>query len=121
MSADSCIEIVNKSKTFRKWTPCGNIYIQVAFKADSPDKIDYILIDGGNKEIDCGKSWLQSLADILTFSIRRIRNQHEADAIVKNMRGHRCNKYVPNKDHVGSCVDAIGQVLETLLCAEGSL
>jgi thiazole synthase ThiGH ThiG subunit len=52
------------------------------------------------------------MADLLTFSVRRIRNEHEAQAIVKNLRYHKCDRILPNKDHITSCVDAIGQVLE---------
>lgn len=112
---NGCIEIINKSRTFQKWTPCGNLYIHIAFKEEAQNKVDFIIIDGASREIDCGHSWVQGLADLLTFSVRRIRNQHEADAIIKALRGHRCNKYLPNKEHTTSCTDAIAQVLQEVI------
>jgi hypothetical protein len=102
----------NKSKTYRIWTPCDNIYVTIASKNEEPDKIDFIRISGGTKDNECGCSFLDSLADLLTFSIRRIRNIHESRAICKNLRMHRCNKVKPNREHITSCADALGRVLE---------
>ena len=99
------------SRTYRKQTFCGNIYLIVVPRNDDKDKIECIRIIGSGKN-DCGASFYESKADDLTFMIRRIRNQHEANAIIKNQRFHRCNKYLPNKDKIQSCSDAIGQVLE---------
>lgn len=98
------------AKTYKKVLPCLNIYICINYKEDK--KIDYIKIYGGHKNADCGCSFLESLSDLLTFSIRRIRNEHEAKAIVKNLRFHKCNRITANPDRITSCVDAIGQVLE---------
>jgi hypothetical protein len=101
---------VNTAKTYKKSLSCHNIYININYKDDG--KIDYIKIFGGHKNSDCGCSFLEAIADLLTFSIRRIRNEHEAKSIVKNLRYHKCHKILPSPEHLSSCVDAIGQVLE---------
>lgn len=103
------------SKTYIKSTACGNIYMTVVYRNDEKDRIDYIRISGVAKTNKCGNSWFETISDCLTFMIRRIRNNHEAKAIIKNFRFHRCNHITPNKDHITSCADAIGQVLEEVL------
>lgn len=105
-----------KEKTYRKNTGCGNIYIIVGYYNDPEKhgKIELILING-DKENRCGNSFFNTCADDLTFMIKRIRNHHEAIAICKNYRFHRCNNIKPSEDHVVSCVDAIGQVIQTEL------
>ena len=104
------IETISPTRTYKKTLPCLSFYMAINYKEDG--KIDYIKIFGGRKDNDCGGSFLESMADMLTFSIRRIRNEHEAKAIVKNLRFHKCNRCVANREHITSCVDAIGQVLE---------
>jgi len=100
-----------KTRTYKKKLVCLNLYIAICYKDDN--KIDYIKIYGGNKgENNCGCSFYNALSDMITFSVRRIRNKHEAEAIIKNLRYHKCNKILPNAEHLTSCVDAIGQVLE---------
>lgn len=109
------IEIGTKfpSKTYKKFTACGNLYITIVTNLDS--KVEFIRISGNTKELDCGASFFETLSDMITFSVRRIRNQYEADSIIKNLRYHRCNKIVPNKEHIVSCSDAIGQVLQSVI------
>ena len=113
MNQENGIGTTYPSTTYKKSTSCLNLYITVGWGENK--KIEFVRIVGNNKSGDCGCSWLESLSDILTFSIRRIRNEHEAKAIIKNLRYHRCNKITPNKDHIVSCVDAIGQVIERVL------
>jgi len=105
-----------KSRTYQKDTGCGHIYIIICYYsiAEKEGRIEQILING-DKENACGNSFFNTLADDLTYMVRRIRNKFEAIAICKNYRYHRCNKIKPNKDHVVSCVDAIGQVLQNEL------
>ena len=103
-----------KSATYMKTTGCGNIYITLAYSKDKPRKIEFIRISG-EKHNNCGASFNEALADMTTFAIRRIRNSHEALAIVKNLLYHRCNNIKPNKDHINSCPDALGQVLKKVL------
>jgi len=107
-----------KEKTYRKPTGCGNIYIIVNFRNDAPDRIESIKIQGCTKTNDCLNSWAESLSDLLTFAIRRIRNKYEAEAIIKALAYHRCNKVFPNPEHITSCVDAISRVLKEVLIVE---
>jgi len=111
----TCIESVGTSKTYKKETPCLNLYISIIYKNDDPDRIDYVKIHGTSRGDDCGCSYHEALADLLTFSIRRIRNHHEAISIVKNLRDHKCHKMRPNKEKITSCADAIGRAVQDAL------
>jgi hypothetical protein len=107
------------SKTYRKLAgQCGHIYITISFREDKPNRIDYIKIQGCTKHNDCGGSWAESIADLLSFSIKRIRNKHEAELIIKALKHHRCNRIAPNIDHTTSCADAIAKVLQEELKIE---
>jgi hypothetical protein len=105
------------SKTYRRRVGCDNLYVMVVFSNDpeKPNRIEFIRITGrGDNE--CGASFYESLADQTTFALRRARNEWEIRQIIKNLRYHRCNKYV-----VGcakSCSDAIGEILEEVLLKE---
>ena len=99
-----------KSRTYKKQT-CKDIYITIAYREDDPKKIDFVRIQATSKDNNCAVSFLEAFSDMLTFAIRRIRNKHEAEAIVKNLRFHKCLNCPVNKDHITSCSDAIGQVL----------
>jgi hypothetical protein len=103
-----------KTITYKKRT-CRDIFVIVAYKTDEPELIDYIRIVSSSKEGGCPVSFLESFSDMLTFSVRRIRNIHEAKQIVKNLRGQKCLQCPPNQDHITSCSDAIGQVLQKVL------
>ena len=103
-----------KSRTYKKRT-CKDIYITIAYREDDPKKIDFVRIQATSKDNNCAVSFLEAFSDMLTFAIRRIRNKHEAEAIVKNLRFHKCLNCPPNKDHIQSCSDAVGQVLEQVL------
>lgn len=100
------------SRTYKRPTGCGSLYVTVVYK--DTDKIDYFLMSG-DRDNYCGESNLATHADNLTFMCRRIRNAHEAKAIIKNFRYHSCNKCPINSHKVKSCSDAIGQVLEEVL------
>jgi hypothetical protein len=104
---------VTKSKTYRKKAgQCGHIYVTITFREDKPNRIDYVKIQGCTKQNDCLGSFTEAIADLLSFSIRRIRNKHEAEAIIKALRHHRCNRIAPSSEHTTSCADAIAQVLQ---------
>lgn len=107
------IGTTNLSKTYKKNLSCLNLYITVTYKEDG--KVDYIRINGTNKQDVCGISWIEAISDLLTFSIRRIRNKHEAKAICKALRDHKCLGIAPNKEHIQSCSDAIGRVMMEVL------
>ena len=102
------------SKTYVKRT-CQDIYITVAYRPDAPDKIEFIRIISSSRRNNCATSFMETISDLLTFAIRRIRNKYEAEAIIKNLRFHKCLNCPPNKDHTVSCADAIGQVLSDVL------
>ncbi len=104
--------------TYKKET-CRDLYVVVAYKPDDPQKIEFIRINSSSKVNNCAVSFMEGLADMLTFSIRRIRNEHEARAIIKNLRHQKCLNCPPNKDHSTSCSDAIAQVLEKVLKVNG--
>ena len=98
------------SKTYRKRLFCGNIHVIVNYKIEDEEKIDSVQFTISSKEAWCG-AVLEALALQTTFCIRRIRNEHCAKAIVKNLRGHQCQKCRANKEHLKSCADAIGMIL----------
>jgi hypothetical protein len=77
--------------------------------------VDFVKIFGSSRSNECGCSYLETLGDLLSFSIRRIRNKHEAVAICKALRDHKCNKQTPNPEHITSCSDALGRVLMDVL------
>lgn len=111
--SEEYIESVGRTKTYRKLAgQCGHIYVMVVFRDDKPNRIDYIKIQGCTKYNDCGGSWAESIADLLSFAIRRIRNKYEAEAIIKSLKHHRCNRITPNQEHTTSCSDAIARVLQ---------
>ena len=106
-----------KSRTYARETPCGRLYITISFRnePDKQDKIEFIRIVSF-KANECGASFFESLSDLLTFAIRRIRNNYEADAIIKSMEFHRCNKVFPGKKL--SCSDAVASVLKEVFNEE---
>ena len=106
----------SKSKTYRKRT-CKDLYIIVAYREDKPERVDYIRINASSKDNNCAVAFLEAMSDILTFAVRRIRNRHEAQAIVKNLRQHKCLNCPPNAEHLTSCSDALGVVLQEVLNA----
>jgi len=105
------------SRTYRKRLFCGNVYIIIAFKNEDKSKVEFVRIASPKNDV-CGGSFYEAIADQLTFSIKRIRNKYEAEAVVKNLMGHRCNRYIPNENQIKSCSDAIGRVLKEVLLKE---
>ena len=103
-----------KSTTYVKRT-CQDIYVIVAYRPDDPEKIDFIRLISSSRKNPCATSFMESMSDILTYAVRRIRNSYERDAIIKNLKHHSCLSCPANKDHVKSCSDAIGQVLDEIL------
>jgi len=109
---------ISNCRTYKIRT-CKDIYIIICYKNGEPDKIDYIRINASSKDNNCAVSFLEALSDLLTFAVRRIRNVHEARAIIKNLRFHKCLNCPINKDKAMSCADAIGQILGKVLKVEG--
>lgn len=100
--------------TIAKPVGCGTIYCIFTERGDSFNRL-FIKGDMA-KSCPCGESWLNSLAALLTFSLRRsIWEGTTNKAIVKHLMFQRCPSAVANKDHIVSCADAIGRcVLEYL-------
>ena len=104
------------TRTIKQVTPCGNLYIAAIYEDTNPDKIEYVKIYFSNRMGKCGSAMHESIADTLTFSIRRIRNKFEARSICKNLRDHQCNAMpLLSKNRNKSCVDAIGRAVMTFL------
>jgi hypothetical protein len=98
--------------TISKWIPCGNIY---CLFLEEDDSFHRLTIKGDMaKECLCGESWLNSIAKLLTYAMRRsIWEGNTKDGIIKQLLGQRCPSYVSNKEHILSCSDAIARcVLE---------
>ncbi len=111
------LESEGKTKTYQKKTACRNIYVSIVYKDEEPfKKIDYIKIYGESRSNDCGCSYLESTADLLTALLRRcdLRKKSEARLIIKALRDHRCNKpHMANpKERTSSCADAVGRALQ---------
>lgn len=98
---------------FRK-VGCGNVYC--IFSERDGEFYNLIIKGDMAREAPCGESFFNSIAAILTYSLRRSISEGNAkDAVAKHILGHRCNMYVPNKEKIQSCPDAIGRmVLEYL-------
>ena len=99
---------------FRK-VGCGNVYC--IFSENDGDFYNLIIKGDMAREAPCGEAWFNSLAAVLTYSLRRsIAEGNAKNAIVRHLLNHRCNMVIPTKDHSGlSCTHSIGlMVLEYL-------
>lgn len=120
VQAVNAIETPCKSKTYKKSLTCLDLYINPVFNDEG--KIEFIKIYATNKKDNCGCSFYEAIADLLTFSIRRIRNHHEAVAICRSLRGHRCLGNVANEKRITSCADAIARaIMEALNVSEAEV
>ena len=102
------------SITMSRQVGCGNVYV---IFVEEDGAFNRCFIKGDNaKESPCGESWMNAMASILTFSLRKsIWEGNTQKAIVKHLLNHRCNMATPNQEHIVSCSDAIGRcVLEYL-------
>jgi len=102
----------NPAITLAKKVACGHIYCIFNEKEDVFDKL---LIRGDMaKNCPCGESWLNSIAKLITYAMRRsIWEGNTKEGIIKQLLNQRCPASVPNKEHIVSCSDAIAKcVLE---------
>ena len=106
---DEHIDKTDDSKTYRRKTCEGHLYLTIARKEG---RFDYILITPPSKTNDCGSSWAIALQDLLTFSLRRIEGEKDFKLILKALSGHYCNAMPPNKSHCRSCPDAVASILK---------
>lgn len=102
------------SKTIKKEVGCGSIYITIVYEKAEPIKIVQCLLHGSSKNILCLAPNI-ALADMTTFALRHVRYPSEYEAIIKNLRGNRCPKYIANEEHNLSCADVFGKVLGEIL------
>lgn len=98
------------SKTYQRKTCEGHIYIIVNRKENG--EFVSILINPPSKNNDCGCSYAYALQDLLTFSLRRAKEEGEIKLICKAVAGHYCNAMPPSRHHCKSCVDAVAQVIK---------
>ena len=108
------------TKTYCKQTGCRRLYVSFVFRADEPEKIDFIKIYGDPRSNDCGCSYLEGFSDLLTLSLRRMNTsiKSEARLLVKALRDHRCNKPMGAtrpSERTNSCADAIGRAIQDAL------
>ena len=101
-------EMEYKSITItKKINPCGHIH---AIFLEDQDCFHKMFIKGPGTK--CGEVWMDSLAKILTYALRRAEFEGTIeDGIIKQLLNVRCNNVVVNKDHICSCPDAIGKAI----------
>jgi len=101
-----------ESITITKRVGCGSIY--VIFDEDE-HTFHRVRIRGSMaKESPCGEVWLNIVARILTYAIRRgMWEDTLQDGIIKQLcnKSEKCYAYVPNKEHILNCGDAIGRAV----------
>lgn len=110
------IGIDRPSITIQKNVGCGHLYL--TFIEHKNGHFYKLLIDGTmTKESPCGSSWLNAIARILTYSIRRTieedtKNEHKEmkktslwHGVIKQLIGHNCNRRSMVTET--SCVGAI--------------
>lgn len=105
------------SITFSKKVGCGRIYVIIN---ESEGAFDNLIIRGSNaKEATCGEVWMNAMAKILTYALRRsVWEGTTRRAIVKQLLNHKCYG-LPNEDKTTSCPDAIGKIVLEYLKARG--
>lgn len=108
------------SITFAEECGCGKIYIRIW----EPEGVfDRVFIQGSiSKTQDCGYSWMESMAGVITFALRKAIQEaligEEIDSepiekgIIKRLKHQGCNKKP-------SCVHGIAVALEKYLTMRG--
>ena len=97
--------------TIQKQVGCGHIYLR--FLEEEEGAFHKLMISGDMaKEAPCGESWLNAIASLLTFALRRsIWEGTTQRAIIRQLCGQRCNMAKLNQEHIVSCSDAIGKAV----------
>ena len=91
------------TKSYRKTTGCGELNITIAYKADGG--FHFILAGLENHSNQCQCAYSEALANLLTFSLRRAKDD-EIDDIAKQLVKQRCQYGTQ------SCPNAIGEVVK---------
>jgi len=83
-------------------------------------KKDFITCPHCKKEIDgeykaCEELWFDVAAKIITYGLRRgIWEGTIERGLIKHLinKFFKCKRYIPNKEHISSCPDAIGEMVK---------
>ena len=96
--------------TIHKKVGCGSIY---CLFLEDEDIFHKLLIRGDMaKTAECGEAWLNSIAKLLTFALRRsLWEGNTKEGVVKQLLGQRCPNAIANKEHIVSCPDAIARAV----------
>lgn len=109
---------VYDAMTLHRKVGCGNIYC--IFSEEDGQFYNLIVKGDMAREAPCGESWLNAIAAVLTYALRKSLWEGTAQkAIVKHLLNHRCNTAVPNKEHITSCSDAIGRMVLEYIKSRG--
>lgn len=104
--------------TMSRQVGCGTIY--VIFNEEENAFYNMEIKGDSAKETPCGESWMNALAAVLTYALRHsLWEGTTQKAIVKHLLNHRCNMAVANKEHVVSCVDAVGKMVLEYIKSRG--
>ncbi len=111
---NECLDFkTHSSATYHQKIGCGDLYVTIIYKKDG--EIGQVLIEtDGARNNDCGKSAVESIADLVTFALRRrSKDKRDARLIIKALSHHYCNKKYPGR--ALSCSDAVARVLTQVL------
>lgn len=109
---------VFEAMTMSRKVGCGNIYC--IFNEDEGSFYNLIIKGDNAKEAPCGEAWLNAMAAILTYALRQsLWEGTTQKALIKHLTGHQCAMYVPNKEHIKSCTDAIGKMVLEYIKSRG--
>lgn len=92
-----------KTNTYKYDVACGQLKVIIAYKGD--ESFHFLLCSLNNTDNQCGCAYSEALANILTFAIRR-RKDNEIAGIIKSLAFQRCSK------GIRSCPNAIAESLK---------
>lgn len=100
----------------KKMGGCGNITLRFL---EDEDAFHRVFITGSGGKMLCNPSWLEALSRLLTYALRRgIWEGTASDGIIKQLCNIRCNEIGANKEHICSCMDAVGKATKEYLKLE---
>lgn len=109
-----------KTISISKKVGCGEIYC--LFLEDEGAFHKLTIRGDMARQTPCMTSWFDPMGRLITFSLRRgIWEGTVEKGILKHLinENDKCSCYVPNKDHISSCADAIGKALRQYLKLKG--
>jgi len=100
----------NDSKTFKKETGCGSMFLTIVLDNDQGKNVEGIFFKLG-KSGGCPSSWGEALCKIIALSLQK---GVDVDEIIKVLIGNSCyNSIGYGKGRISSCSDAIGKILRS--------